>query len=162
MTCQEGGIPLPGDPGTWSAAGQEPTGLWFCCPHTGFCRGQRRCTELRLLQRCARGWPRCVTKWRLIPGRGLPSLAGPPSGTEAGGVPCSAMSSPVLPGKFRGGGWQAGPCLCPLPTALCPPHAATRRWWPGVIRTTLGPRQTAAQARVGGLPRGAVAAAGAL
>ena len=84
--------------------------------HTGFCRGQRRCTELRLLQRCTRGWPWYVTKWRPIPGRGLPRLASPPSGTEAGGIPCPAIARPLLLRKILVvGGRQALPSACPAP-----------------------------------------------
>ena len=107
--------------------------------HTGFCRGQRRCTELRLLQRCARGWPWYVTKWRPIPGRGLPRLASPPSGTEAGGIPCPAIARPLLLRKIPGGGWQAGlaySSLSPTGTAAAP-HAAARHQVPTVIRNAL-------------------------
>ena len=117
------GNPVPGTLApTPSIARQWHTRACFCSLHTGFCRDWRRCTELRVLQRRTGGRPRCVLRQKAIPGRALPSSDGPPSGTEAGSVPCPATSSPVLPGKFHGGGWQAGPCLCPLPTALCPPQ----------------------------------------
>ena len=112
----------PWDSGTHTITRQWHTRVGFCSLHTGFCRDWRTCTELRGPQRHTGRWPRCVLGQKAIPGRGLPSSDGPPSGTEAGSVPCSAISSPVLPGKFHGGGWQAGPCLCPLPTALCPPQ----------------------------------------
>ncbi|SGA22890.1 Uncharacterised protein [Chlamydia abortus] len=61
------------------------------------------------------------------PREGLPSSDGPPSGVEAGSTACPAISRPTLAGKACSGGGQAGPSLCPLPTALCPPHTARRR-----------------------------------
>ena len=56
------------------------------------------------------------------PREGLPSSDGPPSGVEASSTACPAISRPTLLGKASSGDGQAGPCLCPFPTALCPPQ----------------------------------------
>lgn len=94
----------------WCPPCPLPTAL---CPpqaalphHTqGFCRGQKRCTEPRVM---AQVRPQAESHLGRV---GLPSSDVPPSGMDAASTVCPAISRPSLPWKIRSGRDQAGPCL---------------------------------------------------
>ena len=127
----------PGHPSQGKAVvvgGTQGLAYTYLCP-----TGTAATPRTRFLQRTEelhRAPCASETHWRVSqvrpqaeshPREGLPSSDGPPSGVEAGSTACPAISRPTLAGKACSGGGQAGPSLCPLPTALCPPHTARRR-----------------------------------
>ena len=151
LHVQSPAVPGPALPGKAAVLGGRQ-GLAWCppCPlPTALCPHRYRCHTTHNIPAKATGGAqssKCLSTGLqedgqgTSPGRkpsqaGLPSSDGPRSGTEAGSTACPAVPRPTIPGKTWSGGAQAGPCLCPWPTALCPAHAAsphseTRCWWP--------------------------------
>ena len=86
----------------------------------GICRGQRTCTEPQVLCRCTGGWPRYVPRQRAIPGRACPAQMSHQLARRQAGVRALPQPGSLSQGKPEYS--AAGPCLCLLSAALCPPQ----------------------------------------